>query len=181
MTLVKVKEEIQLAQLACRRCTRSVPSSQTVPHSVPRPKPRKQENRPFASTTFKQTVHMKCAVLPKQVSHVPRFPFPDPCQRSKRTVPPLPQLSSRRCTRSVPSSQTVPPFPVLRARPGTQYDTSARYLRKQLSKLPFKRPTPNTGQCTRMCTAANCAKEGAFGGDPAPHSRELERLVCSAS
>ena len=142
MTLVKVKEEIQLAQLACRRCTRSVPSSQTVPHSVPRPKPRKQENRPFASTTSKQTVHMKCAVHPNGPGPVLRPPDP---------------------------------------RPGTQCDTSATYLRKQLSKLPFKRPTPDTGQCTRMCTAANCAKDGAFGGNPAPHSRELERLVCSAS
>ena len=72
-------------------------------------------------------------------------------------------------------------LPVLRPKTGTQCDTSATYLRKQNSKLPLKRPTPDTGQCTRMCTAGNCAKDGAFAGNPAPHSQELERLVCSAS
>ncbi|KJS88579.1 MAG: hypothetical protein JL57_11155 [Desulfosporosinus sp. BICA1-9] len=62
-------------------------------------------------------------------------------------------------------------LPFLDPKPGTQYDTSATSLRKQTSKLPFKRPTPDTGQCTRMCTAANRAKDGEFGGDPALHSR----------
>jgi len=64
-----------------------------------------------------------------------------------------------------------PSFP--RPQPGTQCDTSATSLRKQTSKLPFKRPTLDTGQCTRMCTATNRAKDGEFGGYPAPHSRSL--------
>ncbi|WP_170871518.1 hypothetical protein [Desulfosporosinus metallidurans] len=51
----------------------------------------------------------------------------------------IPDLRYRQCTRSVPSTQTVhlPSFhlSVLRPKTGTQCDTSATYLRKQISKL----------------------------------------------
>ncbi len=44
---------------------------------------------------------------------------------------------------------------VLRPQTRTQCHKSATSLRKQPSKLPFKRLTPHTGQCTGMYTAAS--------------------------
>ena len=63
---------------------------------------------------------------------------------------------------------TVSPTIHSRPKPRTQCHTSATSLRKQPSKLPFKRPTPNTGQCTRMCTAANAPRMALLAGTPLP-------------
>ena len=107
------------------------------------------KNRPFSRffSRFHQTVHMKCAVSLKPSSPNPKYP--NYLQRkTKRLVAPRPK-------------------------PRTQYDTSATSLRKQNSKLPLKRPTPNTGQCTRMCTAANAPRMALLAGNPFPKAGSL--------
>ncbi|MDR3540851.1 MAG: hypothetical protein P4L69_07820, partial [Desulfosporosinus sp.] len=69
-----------------------------------------------------------------------------------------------------PFSRPVRNLAVTRPKPGTQYDTSATSLRKQTSKLPFKRPTPNAGQRTRMCAAANAPRMALLAGTPSPRA-----------
>jgi hypothetical protein len=66
-----------------------------------------------------------------------------------------------------------------RSKPGTQCDTSATSLRKQNSKL--RESDPKHGANHKDVSCRHCAKDGAFGGHPAPQRQELTRLVCSAS
>ncbi|SDG09359.1 hypothetical protein SAMN05443529_10163 [Desulfosporosinus hippei DSM 8344] len=113
--------------------------------------------------------------------------------RLKHAPRPKPEGAHDMCLR--PSKR--PPVP----RPRTQCHTSATSLRKQLSKLPFKRPQTRGSAQDVHCR--QCAMDGAFGtivsgGDyrrrrvlqnntyrrrmnPAPQRQELERLVCFAS
>ena len=120
-------------------------------------------------------MHTKRAVLPKRFPRPSVSPAPDPSPRRSVTrarriyVSRLanfrssdrPQtrgraLASDDAHEACRPPQTFPPslrLSVPRPEPGTQCDTSATYLRKQISKLPFKRPTPDTGQCTRSLLA----------------------------
>ena len=63
--------------------------------------------------------------------------------------------------------------------PVTQCDTNATTLRKQNSKLHVS--DPQHGATHKDVSRRQCAKDGAFGGHPAPKRQELTRLVCSAS
>ncbi|MDO0824465.1 hypothetical protein [Desulfosporosinus nitroreducens] len=70
--------------------------------------------------------------------------------------PPAPERSVNKATQEGAHEMCLLPSNVpLDPRPRTQSDTSATSLRKQKSKLPFKRPTPEAGQCTGMYTAAS--------------------------
>ncbi|HUX47361.1 MAG TPA: hypothetical protein VMV58_05050, partial [Desulfosporosinus sp.] len=63
--------------------------------------------------------------------------------------------------------------------PRTQCDTSATSLRKQNSKLRVS--DPKYGAAHKDVRCRHSAKDGAYGGNPAPQRQELTRLVCSAS
>ena len=53
-----------------------------------------------------------------------------------------------------------------RSKPGTQCHTSATSLRKQTSKLRVS--DPRYGAANKDVSCRHCAKDGAFGGHPAP-------------
>lgn len=63
------------------------------------------------------------------------------------------------------------PFLVPHSRPGTQCYTSATSLRKQLSKL--RESDPKHGAAHKDVRCCHCAKDGAFGRNPAPRDRSL--------
>ena len=67
-------------------------------------------------------------------------------------------------------------FPALRPRskPGTQCHTSATSLRKQVSKLRVSDPIYGAEHKDVHCR--HCAKDGAFGGHPAPN---VINLICN--
>ena len=120
-----------------------------------------------------------CRPPKRSFSRVP--PSLRPKTQRKQENRPFASPSLQPCTQTVHAKCAVHPngpSPVLRLsvpRPklGTQCDTSARYLRKQTSKLPFKRPTPDTGQCTRMCTAGNRTRMSDLPGTPHPIAGSL--------
>ena len=69
--------------------------------------------------------------------------------------------------------------PVPHSKPGTQCHTSAKSLRKQISKLSVSDPRYRAANKDVSCR--HCAMDGAFGGHPVPQRQEFTRLVCSAS
>ena len=130
------------------------------------------------SQTRKQTVHMKCDVLPN--SH---YPSPGRCvtqEDGAHRMCRLPKPSHHtRILSYLQSGKNVPRSLVPRAKPRTQCHTSATSLRKQNSKLRVS--DPKHGVAHMDVCYRHSAMDGAYGGNPAPHRQELTRLVCSAS
>jgi len=99
-----------------------------------------------------KTVHLECAV-----SQNPRH--------QTRTLNYLQSRTKR--SRFVPS-------------PGRSV-TRARGLYVSRLANSVKATDPKYGAVHKDVHCRHCAKDGAFGGYPAPQRQELERLVCSAS
>ena len=107
---------------------------------------RKQKSKLPCKHPRDKTVHMECAVSQNT-------------RHQTRTLNHL-QSSANRSNRPKRSKWSYRP------KPGTQGDTSVTSLRKQKSKLPCKRPQIRGSAQDVRCR--HCAKDGAFGGYPAP-------------
>ncbi|MDR3599976.1 MAG: hypothetical protein P4L49_05755 [Desulfosporosinus sp.] len=59
--------------------------------------------------------------------------------------------------------------------------TRARRLYVSRSKLPFKQPSPDTGQPTKMCAAASEPRMAHWPGTPLPKAGCLNGQFASAS
>ena len=123
---------------------------------------------------FLQTMHMKCAVTPTAL-----VPFQDPgsvSDGSKRTVPTLHFPAFLQTVHMKCAVHPNGPGPVLRPpdpRPGTQCDTSATYLRKQLANFRSSDRPQTRGSAQGCALPPTAPRRAHLAGTPLPKAGSL--------
>ena len=134
-------------------------SEQNLKQIPPVPKPRSPR-----SPGSQNTVSHNSLVVPS----LRRRPFAHECAGLTPEPRNRPSIVLRTRLNTHPTSSIT----LKTCKPRTQCDTKATSLRKQNSKLR-ESDDPRHGAVHKDVHCRQCAKDGAFGGHPAPHIRSL--------